>query len=68
MCHYAFRVFNKSHYGALNFFGHSHGSLTGNSQQIDVGVDSWNYTPVSLEEIMVVLKTLPLYRPSDHHK
>ena len=32
LCHYAFRVFNKSHHGALNFHGHSHGSLPGNNQ------------------------------------
>lgn len=27
MCHYAFRVFNKSHHGAWNLYGHSHGTL-----------------------------------------
>ncbi len=67
MCHYAFRVWEKAHYGALNFFGHSHNSLSSNSQQLDVGVDAWNYTPVSLEEILVRLDTLPLHRPVDHH-
>jgi calcineurin-like phosphoesterase family protein len=42
LCHYAFRVWNKSHYGAWNLYGHSHGTLPDDpeSLQFDVGIDS----------------------------
>ena len=67
LCHYAFKVFNKSHHGALNLFGHSHGTLSENTQQIDVGVDRWNFTPVNLEQIEERMKTMPPYRVHDRH-
>ena len=68
LCHYKFEVFNKSHYGALNFYGHSHGTLPGNNQQIDVGVDCWDYTPVTLDQILARMKTLKPWKTVDHHK
>lgn len=67
LCHYKFAVFNKSHYGAIQLYGHSHGSLPGNDQQIDVGVDCFKFTPVTLDEIKEALKTLPPFKASDHH-
>lgn len=53
LCHYAFRVWNQSHRGSWNLHGHSHGSLPDdpNRLQLDVGVDCWDYYPVSFEEI-----------------
>ncbi len=67
LMHYAMRVFNKSHHGAIQLYGHSHGSLPGNSQQLDVGVDCWDYTPASYEQIKERLKTLKPYRNEDGH-
>ncbi len=49
-------------------YGHSHGSLPGNSQSVDVGVDNgWGYKPVTLAQIEQRLKTLPEYKLVDHH-
>lgn len=59
LCHYGLRVWHKSHYGALHFYGHSHGTLPGDSQSLDVGVDCWDFRPVSLDEIKQRLATLP---------
>lgn len=61
LCHYAMRVWNRSHHGALMFYGHSHATLPGNSQSVDVGVDNWDYAPIGLDEILARLKTLPPY-------
>jgi len=63
LLHYAMRVWNKSHFGALHFFGHTHAQLPGNDQSVDVGVDypAWNFTPVDLETIKAHLATLPAY-------
>lgn len=51
LCHYGMRVWNRSHHGALHFYGHSHGKLPGTSQSLDVGVDCWDFRPVGLSEI-----------------
>lgn len=40
MCHYPLRVWNKSHYGSYNLFGHCHGSLAPQGKQLDVGIDN----------------------------
>ncbi len=67
LCHYKFDVFNKSHRGAIQLFGHSHGTMPGNNQQLDVGVDCWDFKPVDLQAILRRLKTLPDYRNKDYH-
>lgn len=68
LCHYAMRVWNKSHYGAWQLFGHSHGSLPDdpNLLSCDVGVDCWNYTPVSFEQLKHVMSK-KTFKPIDHH-
>lgn len=67
MCHYAMRVWNGSHRGALMLYGHSHGTLPGSSQSLDVGVDAWDFRPVTIYEIMARMAALPAYMPVDHH-
>jgi calcineurin-like phosphoesterase family protein len=67
LCHYGLRVWEKSHHGALHLYGHSHGSLPGDSQSLDVGVDCWNWYPVALPDILKRMKTLPKRNPVDHH-
>jgi calcineurin-like phosphoesterase family protein len=68
LCHYKMTVFNRSHHGALQLYGHSHGSLPGNSQQLDIGVDCWDFKPVNLDEIVARMKTLPPFQNADHHE
>ena len=52
LCHYAMRVWYKSHHGSWHLYGHSHGSLSEeNNLSFDVGVDAWGYTPVSFNQI-----------------
>jgi len=43
LCHYAMRVWNCSHYGAWQFYAHSHTILEPIGKQSDVGVDKWNF-------------------------
>jgi calcineurin-like phosphoesterase family protein len=68
LCHYGMRVWNKSHHGALMLYGHSHGRLPGNNQSLDVGVDSWNFTPVNLHQILERMAELPSYRQEDNRQ
>ena len=56
LCHYAMKVWPRSHYGALHLFGHSHGNLPGEENSMDVGVDVYGFAPISLEEVKEALK------------
>jgi calcineurin-like phosphoesterase family protein len=51
MSHYAHRVWNKSHYGSYHVYGHSHGGCLPLGRSLDVGVDCWDFMPVTFEEI-----------------
>lgn len=51
LCHYAFRTWNGMAKGALNLHGHSHGRLKPLPRQIDVGVDVWEFRPVTLAQL-----------------
>lgn len=55
MCHYAMKVWDQSHFGSFHLYGHSHGTLAENpnSRSMDVGVDTNNFYPWELDEIMV---------------
>jgi calcineurin-like phosphoesterase family protein len=54
LCHYAMRVWNESHRGAMHLYGHSHGTLPDdpNSKSFDVGVDCHDFMPISLERVL----------------
>ena len=68
--HYPMLVWNRAHLGAIHLYGHVHSTKNGlistpergvfkfqnakNSH--DVGVDAWDYYPVSLEELLVTLR------------
>ena len=66
LCHYPLLTWLKSYYGSINLHGHCHGNIgrinesedriipidQKRGNRIDVGVDCWNYFPVSLEEIL----------------
>lgn len=68
LCHYAMRVWNKSHHGSWMLYGHSHGSLPDdpNALSFDVGVDCHNYQPINMDEIRRIMKK-KTWKPIDHH-
>jgi calcineurin-like phosphoesterase family protein len=51
LCHYAFRTWDGMYKGAYNLHGHSHGQLAPMTRQVDVGVDVWDFRPISLDQI-----------------
>lgn len=53
LCHYAMRTWPGSHKGHYMLYGHSHGMLPEDSRLLsfDVGVDCWNFAPVSVEQV-----------------
>lgn len=68
LMHYPLLSWNKGHYGSYHLHGHSHGTLNhlNTETRLDVGVDNFNYTPVSIEEVNNILKDKK-FIPIDHH-
>lgn len=57
LCHYAMKVWNKSHFGSWHLYGHSHGMLPSDisSLSMDCGVDTHNFYPWSYDEVKSVM-------------
>ncbi|HZH26448.1 MAG TPA: metallophosphoesterase family protein [Azospirillaceae bacterium] len=51
LCHYALRTWNGQYRGAWNLHGHSHGQLKPMTRQRDMGVDVWDFRPVTVAEL-----------------
>lgn len=68
LCHYAMRVWNKSHRGAWHLYGHSHGSLPDDPHalSLDVGIDVHGYRPITFEEVAIYMAKKE-FKPIDHH-
>lgn len=68
LCHYALKVWNRSHFGTYSLFGHSHGSLKDDPSalSLDVGVDCWDFYPVEYAQIKERMKK-KTFKPIDHH-
>ena len=80
LCHYPFMTWNGSHRGSWDLHGHCHGSLKPRmcpfcrksegemtARRIDVGVDCWNFFPVSLQEVKEKMDKVK-FEPVDHHE
>lgn len=52
LCHYAMRAWPGVWRGALQLYGHTHASLPGTRRSCDVGVDAWEFQPVTLPDII----------------
>ena len=61
LCHYPLLVWNASHRGSWQLFGHVHGGLSNKGviqhspTQMDVGVDCNNYKPFSYEKVKEII-------------
>jgi len=51
VCHYCMRTWERSHYGAWQLFGHSHGRMGPFKDQLDIGVDTFGFRPYSWEDV-----------------
>jgi calcineurin-like phosphoesterase family protein len=58
LCHYGMRVWNQSHRGSIMLYGHSHNMLPPITNSLDVGVDCWDYRPVTLDQILKRLQSV----------
>ena len=51
LCHYPFRRWRRIDKGSFDLHGHCHGRLAPQPRQVDVGVDVWDFRPVTLAQI-----------------
>jgi calcineurin-like phosphoesterase family protein len=66
LCHYAMRVWWRSHKGSGMLFGHSHNELPVVGRSFDVGVDGHDFFPWSVEEAHRKLESMPYSKiPAD---
>jgi calcineurin-like phosphoesterase family protein len=59
LCHYAMRVWSRSHYNAGQLYGHSHGMLRPLGKQWDIGLDNNNFRILSDKDIIEIMHKLP---------
>jgi calcineurin-like phosphoesterase family protein len=59
MCHYAMRIWERSHYDSWHLFGHSHGTLEAMGKSWDVGVDNNGFAPLEFEEVKKIMDLQP---------
>ena len=59
LCHYPMKTWNGARAGQFHLFGHVHDSWKGTRIAINVGVDVWDFYPVTLEDIKKRAETLP---------
>jgi calcineurin-like phosphoesterase family protein len=57
--HYGMRTWHHDLRGTWHLYGHSHGGLPPYGKSLDIGVDAWNYTPVSFERLKAKMDSLP---------
>lgn len=57
--HYPMRSWDSSCHGSYHLYGHCHGNLPeyDNFLSFDVGVDCWNFTPISFEQVRSKMNT-----------
>lgn len=57
--HYPFLSWYQSHRGSIQLYGHVHGGLVGSNKttpnQLDIGVDVHNFTPLSYRDVMRII-------------
>jgi calcineurin-like phosphoesterase family protein len=68
LCHFALLTWRGMHQGSWMLHGHSHGSLQPDptKRRADVGVDCWDFRPVSFEQIAEVMAA-KTFASIDHH-
>lgn len=59
LCHYPMLTWNGSREGVIQLFGHVHTWWRGSEGQVNVGVDLWDFAPVTPDQAEVAALTLP---------
>ena len=58
LSHYPHRSWARSFHGSFHLFGHCHGRMPPYGKSFDVGVDCWDFAPVSFEQVCEKMQNL----------
>lgn len=61
--HFAIRAWHHMYKGAIQLYGHSHGTLPGIGRQMDVGIDANDYQILSINEVYERMVKIPYTDP-----
>src|SRR5690606_10801521 len=50
LCHYPMMTWKYGRPGALHLFGHVHGNWEGAANSVNVGVDEWDFYPITAQD------------------
>jgi calcineurin-like phosphoesterase family protein len=65
--HYGLRTWHHDLRGTWHLYGHSHGGLPAYGKSMDVGVDAWNFTPVSFADVKTKMDLLAIGKHPGFH-
>jgi len=68
MCHYPMRSWNHFFRNSWHLFGHVHNKMEPYGLSFDVGVDSWNYMPISFDQVKEKMNSLSAKNEQDYNK
>lgn len=68
LCHYPLLEWPGCFRGAVHLHGHTHGRVPGTSARLDVGVDVWDFAPVTVEQIMTRAYGAPHHDPKRYYE
>lgn len=60
LCHYPMITFAGARHGAIQMFGHVHQNWAGSRNSVNVGVDLWDFRPITLEDVKSRALELPV--------
>ncbi len=60
LCHYPMITWPRARYGTIQLFGHVHNNWRGSRNSVNVGVDVWDFAPVSRSDILLRARQLPV--------
>jgi calcineurin-like phosphoesterase family protein len=60
LCHYPMITWLRARYGTIQLFGHVHNNWKGSANAVNVGVDVWDFAPVSRRDILLRARQLPV--------
>lgn len=60
LCHYPMITWNHARREALQLFGHVHNNWRGSRNSVNVGVDVWDFMPVTFDDVARRARRLPI--------
>lgn len=60
--HYGLRTWHHDLRGVWHLYGHSHGGLPPLGKSLDIGVDCWNFTPITFAQLKQRMDTMTIHK------